>query len=66
MMAGKNQAALAVCAQTKVILPFKDSTLSAYDFSTLYTTLPHLLVQDKLIDLIEPMFSREKASLFGL
>ena len=25
MMAGKNQAALAVCAQTKVIFPFNDT-----------------------------------------
>ena len=24
-----------------------------YDFSTLYTTLPHNLIKDKLIDLIE-------------
>ena len=40
---------------------FKASTLSTYDFSTLYTTLPHHLIKDKLIDLIEHMFSRQKA-----
>ena len=40
---------------------FKASTLSTYDFSTLYTTLPHRLIKDKLIDLIEHTFSREKA-----
>ena len=40
---------------------FKASTLSTYDFSTLYTTLPHHLIKDKLIDLIEHAFSREKA-----
>ena len=40
---------------------FKASTLSTYDFSTLYTTLPHHLIKDKLIDLIEHTFSREKA-----
>ena len=40
---------------------FKTSTLSTYDFSTLYTTLPHHLIKDKLIDLIEHMFSQEKA-----
>ena len=39
----------------------KASTLSTYDFSTLYTTLPHHLIKDKLIDLIEHMFSQEKA-----
>ena len=37
------------------------STLSTYDFSRLYTTLPHHLIKDKLIDLIEHTFSREKA-----
>ena len=36
--------------------------MSTYDFSTFYTTLPHNLINDKLIDLIkEP--SREKALL---
>ena len=33
--------------------------LSTYDFSTLYTTLPHNLIQDKLIDLIERTFQRK-------
>ena len=37
------------------------STLSTYDFSTLYTTLSHHLIKDKLIDLIEHTFSLEKA-----
>ena len=32
---------------------------SIYDFSTLYTTLPHNLIKDKLIDLIERPFIRE-------
>ena len=40
---------------------FKASTLSTYDFSTLYTTLSHHIIKDKLIDLIEHTFSREKA-----
>ena len=35
--------------------------MSTYDFSTLYTTLPHHVIKDKLIDLTEHMFSREKA-----
>ena len=30
-----------------------------YDFSTLYTTLPHNLIKDKLIDIIERTFQRE-------
>ena len=33
--------------------------LSTYDFSTLYTTLPHHLIKDKLIDLINRTFIRE-------
>lgn len=36
------------------------STLSTYDFSTLYTTLPHNLIKDKLSKLIEKTFAREK------
>ena len=40
---------------------FKASTLSTYDSSTLYTTLPHHLIEDKLIALIEHTFYREKA-----
>ena len=29
---------------------FHASSLSTYDFSTLYTTLPHNLIKDKLVD----------------
>ena len=44
---------------------FNVASLSTYDFSTLYTTLPHNLIKNKLIDLIERTFqtSREKALL---
>ena len=38
---------------------FRASKLSTYDFSTLYTTLPHHLIKDKLIDLINQTFIRE-------
>ena len=38
---------------------FNATSLSTYDFSTLYTTLPHNLIKDKLIDLIERTFNRE-------
>ena len=38
---------------------FNVTSLSTYDFSTLYTTLPHSLIKDKLIDLIERTFQRE-------
>ena len=36
---------------------------STYNFSTLYTTLPHNLIKDKLVDLIEKAFQR-KGSLY--
>ena len=38
---------------------FRASSLSTYDFSTLYTTLPHNLIKDKLGDLIIRTFQRE-------
>ena len=38
---------------------FRAISLSTYDFSTLYTTLPHHLIKEKLNDLIEWIFHRE-------
>ena len=38
---------------------FNATSLSTYDFSTLYTTLPHNLIKDRFIDLIESTFQRE-------
>ena len=38
---------------------FNTTSLSTYDCSTLYTTLPDYLIKDKLIDLIERTFQRE-------
>ena len=38
---------------------FLASDLSTYDFSTLYTTLPHNLIKEKLTELIEQAFNRE-------
>ena len=32
---------------------FRATSLSTYDFSTLYTTLPHNLIKETLLDLIE-------------
>ena len=37
---------------------FHATSLSTYDFSTLYTTLPHNLIKEKLLDLIEWTFKR--------
>ena len=34
--------------------------MSTYDFSTFYTTLPHNLIKEKLIDLIERAFKQFK------
>ena len=38
---------------------FRASSLSTYDFSTLYTTLPHNLSKDKLVNLIVRISQRE-------
>ena len=38
---------------------FRASSLSTYDFSALYSPLPHNLIKDKLVDLIERTFQRE-------
>ena len=38
---------------------FLASSLSTFDFSTLYTTLPHNLIKEKLTELIEQTFNRE-------
>ena len=35
---------------------YKATGLSTYDFSTLYTTLPHNPIKEKLLDLIERTF----------
>ena len=40
---------------------FQTSTNSTYDFSTLYTTLPHNLIRNQLVDLIENTFRCEEA-----
>ena len=42
---------------------FQASILSTYDFSTLYTTLPHRLIKDKLI---EPNVYSGEYPIFGL
>ena len=39
---------------------FQASTISTYDFSTIYTTLPHNLIRNQLVDLIENTFRREE------
>ena len=42
-----------------VLMLYIPVQLNTYDFSTLYTTLPHNLMKGKLIDLIERTFQRE-------
>ena len=37
--------------------------MSTYDFSTLYTTLPHNLIKEKLLDLIERTFYKKEGEL---
>jgi hypothetical protein len=45
---------------------YKVSQVSTYDFSTLYTTLPHALIKSKLVSLIEKTFAREKCLYLAL
>ena len=44
---------------------FRATSLSTYDFSTLYTTLPHNLIKEKLINLIEWTFKRDGSPYFA-
>ena len=37
---------------------------STYDLSTLYTTLPHNLIKEKLLDLIERTFYKKEGKLY--
>ena len=40
------------------------TSLSTYYFSTLYTTLPHNLIKEKLLDLIERTFYKKEGKLY--
>ena len=40
---------------------FQASTISTYDFCSLYTMLPHNMIRNQLVDLIENTFRREEA-----
>ena len=42
---------------------FEATSLSTYDFSTLYTTLPNNLIKEKLLDLIERTFHKKECKL---
>ena len=39
---------------------YQATSLSTYDFSTLYTTLPHNLIKEKLLDLIKRTFYKKE------
>ena len=43
---------------------FQATSLSTYDFSTLYTTIPHNLMKEKLLDLIKRTFYRKEGKLY--
>ncbi len=44
---------------------FQAFCLSTYDFSTLYTSLPHNLIRDKLTSLIGKTFARENKTFIA-
>ena len=43
---------------------YQATSLSTYDFSTLYTTLPHNLIKEKLLDLIERTCYKTEGELY--
>ena len=43
---------------------YQATSLSTYDFFTLYTTLPHNLIKEKLLDLIEQTFYKKEGKLY--
>ena len=43
---------------------YQATSLSIYEFSTLYTTLPHNLIKEKLLDLIEWTFYKKEGKLY--
>ena len=47
-------------------MKYQACTISTYDFSTLYTTLPHILIKSKLTHLIEETFVREKKTIYSV
>ena len=44
-------------------MDYQAPSLSTYDFSTLYTTLPHNLIKEKLLYLIERTFYKKEGKL---
>ena len=45
-------------------ISYQATSLSTSDFSTLYTTLPHNLLKEKLLDLIERTFYKKEGKLY--
>ena len=43
---------------------YQATSVSTYDFSTLYTTLPHNLIKEKLLYLIERTFYKKEGKLY--
>ena len=43
---------------------YQATSLSTNDFPTLYTTLPHNLIEEKLLDLIERTFNKKEGKLY--
>ena len=68
-MKGQGKYVLAYKNSGEVLSQLKDigyqaTSLSTYDFSTLYTALPHNLIKEKLSDLIERTFYKKEGKLY--
>ena len=60
---------LSIKNSSEVLSKLKDrgyqvTSMSTYDFSTLYTTLLHNLIKEKLLDLIERTFYKKECKLY--
>ena len=63
VLAYKNAGEVLTCSKLKD-MRYQATSLSTYDFSTLYTTLPHNLIKEKLLDLIERTFYKKEGKLY--
>ena len=68
-MKGQGKYVLVYKSSGEVLSKLKDrgfqvTSLSTYDFSTLYTTLPQNLIIEKLLDLIERTFYKKEGKLY--
>ena len=68
-MKGQRKICSGLIYSSEVLSKLKDigyqaTSLSTYDFSILYTILPHNMVKEKILDLIERTFNKKEGKLY--